>query len=797
MKRKSLFFKCLVLCILFLSGACFAQEPGDIDQIAGILEKELGESGVEIKRSDIRLEKINMHDAKRYDLNGSPADAFYIKTSHRLIEIRSLSVEGLRNAAYWYLQYLGFRFYFPGETWQYKPKLESAFKPVEKTVSPSFNYRRIWYAYGTGSDKADIDYRKWSEANLQGGEEVNAGHSYDGIVKRNKDEFLRHPEYFAQKVEKGKLPSNPKFEVGNEDLVQLLIRDAFEQIDNRLKKTGRLPSMISMDPSDGGGFSTSPSSLKIGGPSEQTFYLANRAAKAVGKKYPGVKIGLYAYNLHAAPPKFALEPNIVVLVATAMNQSAFRTDELIEAWKKKDLQVGIRDYFGVMAWDWDMPGQPRGSRFPYVNQLKDYYEMGVRYFSAETNIGWISRGLGHYYGAQLLWDIETDIEKIEKEFYTKMFGRAAGNMKKLFRSWQKYSQPVPKDGDLYEWSQWIEEASRNENDKKVQDRIDQLKQFLHYVVLFKKWREKSTDANLVQLLSYAYRVQDKGIVASYPLFRRLANAAVAGKKNMRFNDPKAIWKQNGKPVSKEETDHNFYTDLKEMDKSDKMMVAILPEQFRIKTEERAARPLKGKVKTSLPVRLRGGHKIVFHIKKESPATINLSSGLIKAHEYKTLRLLIFPYNKDLTTAGVAALITEDIQPRQPVKEISLNSLEPGTYIAVIDDARNGFTMSFSGSVSFGIVAASQSPGWTFGRNNLVFNVGAVKEFQVNNGGVLTLLSPAGRIIDLQKQKGIFTIQVQKGEEGTWKMQRQSGRFFLQGVLPFVNTDREFLLSHEE
>ena len=173
-----------------------------------------------------------------------------------------------------------------------------------------------------------------------------------------------------------------------------MIQDAFNQIENRLEKTGALPSMLSMDPSDGGGFSTSPASLKIGGPSEQAFYLANRVASAVRKKYPSIKIGLYAYNLHAAPPKFALEPNIVVLVATAMNQSAYRTDELVELWKQKGAQVGIRDYFGVMAWDWDMPGQPKGSRLAYINQLKDYYKNGIRYYSAETNIGWISRGLG-------------------------------------------------------------------------------------------------------------------------------------------------------------------------------------------------------------------------------------------------------------------------------------------------------------------------------------------------------------------------------------------------------------------
>ncbi len=797
MKRKNLRQVWILAGLILFSFISYAQEDGEINIIAAILEQKLSKAGVKVNRSEIKLSRFDQEDAKKYDLNDKPPDAFHIKTKNQLIDIRSRSVEGLRNGAYWYLHYLGFRFYFPGETWHYIPKLQTAFKPVEKTIAPSFLHRRIWYAYGTGSKKADADYWEWFNANLQGGEEVNAGHSYDGIVNRNKNVFLQHPEYFAQQVEKGKTPPNPKFEPGNEELVQLIIRDAFNQIETKLQKTGQPPGMISMDPSDGGGFSTSPSALEIGGPSEQTFYLANRVAKAVRQKYPTARIGLYSYNLHAAPPKFSLEPNIVVLVATAMNRSAYRTDELIEIWKKKGVQVGIRDYFGVMAWDWDMPGQVKGGKFTSIRQLKEYYKTGIRFFSAETNIGWISRGLGHYAGARLLWNIETDLVGIKKEFYKNMFGGAAEDMEQLFEAWQNYTQAVPLDGDLYQWSKWVESASKAEKNKQIQQRINLVKQYLHYVVLFKKWREKTTDDNLVQLLNYAYRVQDEGIVASYPLFRRLANAAVAGKKNMRFNDPEAVWKQNNKPVSSEETNQNFYADLGAMNKSDKMIVAILPEQFKIRTETKGNNALKGRSKTSLPIRLRGGHKVVFHLQKGAIASLNISSGLIKANQYKTLRIYIYQYNKELLTEGKTAFLSDVIQPRQPLKEISLDLLRPGTYIAVIDDARNGFTLSFSGDVSYAIVAGSQSRMWTFGRNNLVFAVGAVKEFQVRNDGVLSLLSPAGRIIDLQKQKGIFTIQVENGEAGIWKLQRQSGVFHIQGILPFVNADPEFLLRNEE
>ncbi|WP_276504476.1 DUF4838 domain-containing protein [Terrimonas pollutisoli] len=792
---KTDFIKRIVLAkfLVFSFLLAYSQQKNDISKIVMLFHKELRKGGINADADNIQLQLLTQANLKNYNLSDAPSDAFYICVKNRIIEIKSGSNEGLRNGAYWYLGQLGYRYYFPGESWQFVPRLESAFKAMERTVVPSFSHRRIWYAYGTGSDKADADYNEWFQANLLGGEEVNTGHSYDGIVNRNKITFLQHPEYFAQKVSKGKIPPNPKFEVANDELVNLVIKDAFTQIEKRLQQTGKLPSMISMDPSDGGGFSTSPASLKIGGPSEQAFYLANKVASAVWEKYPSIKIGLYAYNLHAAPPKFSLEPNIVVLVATTLNQSAYRTDELMDLWKKKGAGVGIRDYYGVMAWDWDMPGQPKGSKLAYVNLLKDYHKRGIRFFSAETNIGWISRGPGHYIAAQLLWNIDADADKIQDEFFANMFGEAEDEMEELFKAWQKYTQPVPQDGDLYDWSKLLEKASKKDINAATQDRIDQVKQYLHYVYLFKKWKADSTDENLIGLLNYAYRVQDKGIVASYPLFRRIANAAVAGKANMRFNDPNAKWKKNNQPLGQEETRRNFYGDLNLLNRQEKTKLVALPgaTQFKKRAQQRLSQVSSHNLKTSPQLKLRGIHRVVLQIHGDN-AFINLSSGLIKAHQYKSLRLNIYPYQEDLSIAGTP-LLSDTVQPSKPMKPISLESLQPGVYIAVIDDAKNGFTVSVSGNVSYAIVASVQSKAWTFSRNWLVFAVNYEKEFRIKNEGAMTLRSPAGRVIDLQKKKGIFTIQVQEGEKGIWKLERQSGTFYLEGLLPFVGIAPEFLV----
>jgi hypothetical protein len=717
-----------------------------------------------------------------------PKDAFHIAVTDKKISVSAGSENGIRNGLYWYLKFLGYRFYFPNEAWYYFPMLSSAYKIIDTTVSPSFTYRRIWYAYGTGSAMADKDYRVWAEANLMGGENISAGHSYDAIVNRNKTVFLGNPQFFAQQTVAGKIPKNPKFEVGNEALVNLVINDALQQVNDIYKRTGVLPEMISMDPSDGGGFSTSAASLKIGGPVEQTFYLANKVAKAVKEKYPSIKIGLYAYNEHAAPPEFPLENNIVILIATAMNQSKYRTDELITLWKKKGVQVGIRDYYGVMAWDWDMPGRPNGSRLSYVSNLKDYYKEGLKLFSAETNIGWISRGLGHYVASQLLWNANEDPEQIEKEFYRTMFGKAEKPMTTLYKDWQTTSTLIPEDRELNNWIALVNNAAALEPDSKVQIRLQQVMHYLHYVYLFKKWRSDNSKSNLSNLFSYVYRIQDEGSVASYPLTRRLAKDDEAKKDAaMSFKNSNAVWKSNTEKVSPDEIRKLLELDVSSAkEEKNDVNELKLPKRF-----SSPGNGLNTRNTTSPEVKLRGTHYIVLNI-KDNNVSINLSSGLIKAKTFKSLELSIYPYNQELSIDNSNSVFTKTIEPKQPLQSISLSKLGLGTYIAKIDDARAGFSLSVTGSASFGIMADATKRLWSIGRNNFYFNVNDVSEFAIHNDGALTLVSPAGREIDLQNKKGETLVDVKPGESGIWKINNQSGIFDLKGVIPFVSSAKTFL-----
>ncbi len=787
-------FKILLLGLLFCKSHTSEAQIKEFIEIKNILKDELKRADIKILESEIALTKIDKGDLHKYDLNDKPIDAFYIKSNDRLIDIKSESIAGLRNGAYWYLQQLGFRYYFPGENWTYIPDIKTPFWEVEKTISPSFLHRRIWYAYGTGSKQADQDYKKWFQANMLGGEGVNTGHSYDGIVSRNKSVFLNHPEYFAQKVSKGTIPRQPKFDVSNEALVQLVIKDAFSQIEASLKRTGVLPAMISMDPSDGGGFATNAAALKIGSPSEQVFYLANRVAIEVKKKYNGVKIGLYAYNFHANPPLLKLESNIVVLIATTMSQSKFRLNELIGLWQKKGVSLGIRDYLGVIAWDWDMPGKPNGAKISYVNKIKEFYAAGSKYYSAETNNGWISRGLGHYIAASLLMNINSDINQLEHEFYVNMFGKANQHMKKMFSAWLT-SETIPLDGQLYDWFNLIKDAETIEQDKKIKRRFLDIKKYLHFVVLYKKWRMSNAEKELIALLNYCHRIIDKNIVASYALTRRIAITSKINGKLIQPNNPTEIWKTNSTTLTNEEVEANFDAAFKGLNKNERNTLTTMPEHFSIKLFDTGSKTKKLSSSSAITakVQLRGIHRVIINVPTDNKnIAIFLKNGLIKSGNYKSLIVKVYKYVSDIVLNNENILFEEVVDARSE-KTILLNTLEPGNYIVQIDDAKSGFTLGFTNNIAFGILVGNNNKIFTLIRSQLYFNVDEnISLFKVNNKGVVTLISPTGRIINLQKKTGITDIQVLKNEIGLWQIKDQRGELSISGILPLVSTEQTLL-----
>jgi hypothetical protein len=279
-----------------------------------------------------------------------------------------------------------------------------------------------------------------------------------------------------------------------------------------------------MEPSDGGGFCTKPECLKIGGPSEQTFYLSNAVAREVRTKYPGTWVGSLAYSEHILPPAFKIEPNTFIMVTTAFNNSGFTSEQLLQRWKTKVNKTGIYDYISVYEWDNDLPGQVTAAQSGILRKtIQRYYNAGATAYQAESTMGWISKGPGQYILSKLLWDRNTDISAIKNDFFERGFGKVAPLIRKLYDDWEFYPHRIFMANDLANWLAWTDEAYKKAESSIIKKRIEQIKIYLHYLVMYRNFKNNPTEANMISILTFAYRNFDTGAFAIFPALISLAN----------------------------------------------------------------------------------------------------------------------------------------------------------------------------------------------------------------------------------------------------------------------------------
>lgn len=783
----------------------YTGDPKDtVGQVAGMLKQQLSRA-VNFSFTD---NQENTFSGKGILLSAMPSrwpqyssqlrkmgpEGVLVKSNGNSVVIIGNSKLAVQHGIFIYLEQLGFRYYFPHPDWHIIPASPDLFKKIEYAGQPSFDHRRIWYGYGTGSKRSDEDYNFWFKANRQGGV-MNAsfGQAYDDIVYRNLEEFKKHPEWFYPKPAKGVLPGDPKFNIADESLVQFVIADVLKRIEQSKKNGTQDYKMISMSPSDGLGICNSPECQRYGTLTDRVFYLVNRVAKVVRQKYPDTWIGAYAYSEFIAPPNIKLEPNVFVGVTTAFNYSKYSVEELVKEWSKKAGKTGMYDYFSNYAWDMDVAGQSLASRPQEVmkNILK-YYKMGAKGYEAESTTGWVSKGLGHYLGAQLMWDVNAKTEKLTDEFFSNSFGKAAETMKKLWKEFEKNAFSSPRETDLARWIDLVTTAEKQDSDKKVQARIFHVKSYLYYLSLFRKWKESKSETDLTGLLNYGYRMMDYGSFAGYPSLFELGNlSAFPG---MKFNDPKAKWKANQSMINPQE-----------------MNILLAQERSRlreikgIKEFANNASFVKAPVN---PVWSGAAHEsqdnnmlwyphdfIIQVVKQGQENFIDFSGNYVTGGGGETpIRIRISEY-KGPDGANENVLIAYDYKGLKTAENISLAALKPGFYRVSVQDPLKIFKILFSSSLNYSIlVSARQRLNSNYCNNLFAFVPKEVKNFSVWKSIEVKLQTPTGRIVDLaNKKEEEVEVKVLPGEEGLWKIIFFSGSLYIDGLPPVLGLKPSHML----
>jgi Domain of unknown function (DUF4838) len=726
-------------------------------------------------------------------------EGYYINSSAGHVTFIGNSVLALQQAVFDYLEQLGFRYFLPGEAWEIIPSISTPFINYEKLTQPFYEFRSL--ANGQGfyrNKKVEGDFNFWAKANRLGGSfPIRVGHSYQTVVTNNIETFKKHPEYFADKVDKTGAPSAAKFDVANKQLVELVINDAKKRLDV-FKKTGQFVNMISMEPSDGGGFCTSPGCLKIGSASDQVFYLTNAVARAVQKDYPGIWVGNLAYNEHIEPTKYDLEPNVFVMVTNGFNRTKFTTNEMLEKWSKKAKKVGVYEYLSVYAWDNDLPGRANATHLDFLKKsIQGYYENGARVYLAETNIGWISKGLGQYITSKLLWDYHLNVDSLAEDFYSKSFGNAAPVMKRLYKSWESSSGGMISDNALAQWLGWVNEADGMANDNRVKERLNQIKIYLHYLVLYRKLKTNPTIENLNQVMSFAYRTFDVSAFATVPVMTSLPFYS-GFKGNGLYDKKDHLWMKNATQLNSKELNSLFISDLKSVKKVEGLQSVEYGKRF---SKNEKMKPIARMKPGNTAPSFTGETTFLIRIDKRSTDNfLDIKSGYAaRPADAKTVKIKIFKYLQYQALKDEADIVfTAEQSEKMVEKRISLQTLEAGDYLMKVEDQFKMFSLKLSPPISFSVIMSAEKSLLTSsvtGLNTFYFSVlPGAKRFIIHKTKVLKLISPAGRLLEfMSNNQESIVVEVKENETGLWQIFAQAGSLYIEGVPPYLGVIPEKML----
>ena len=472
-----------------ISGATFEVKTGDGKKgiVLGTLDQfptpELNES----------LEIVKGIDGR---------EAFAIRTSEKRVLLLAATPRSLMFVTYRFLEELGVRWLAPAQHWTVVPSTPGLKWDKDITDRPTILNRGIWVSWGFFGDtpatrfdrewnkaRSNREYSAWSRHNFQGGSmQVNTGHSWFEIIK-NRPELAQHPEYFALVNGKREVHWEAKLELSNPAVRQVFVDYALDFFKNNPDA-----DMVSVDPSDGGGWSESPESAAMGSVSDQVFTMVNEVARAVQEKYPGKYVGLLAYNFHAMPPTFELEPNVYVQLPTAFIQGKYSLDDLIEMWPRKTGNFGFYDYYSVWLWRRDfLPGGTAANPPALAAKLKDWARLGVSSISAESGNDWGLSGRGYYTAAKMMWNPNLDYEALSEDYYEKAFGAGADAMKQYFDLVEGANKNRLSRNTYGLALRYVDKAGREaDGDEGATARIDDIKQYLRYQHLNWEWERVNT-----------------------------------------------------------------------------------------------------------------------------------------------------------------------------------------------------------------------------------------------------------------------------------------------------------------
>ena len=455
------------------------------------------------------------------------------------------------------LHRLGYRLFFPTETWEIVPRRETVAVSLDVMEKPDFYNRSA--PRGASRSVDSEAWQRWHRRNrMTPAFTLHTGHSYGGIIRRNQAAFDAHPEFFALVDGRREYRGDAtKFCIANRGLRNLVVADAVSTIrQNPDQET------VSLDPSDGDNWCQCDGCAEMGSVSDRVVILVNEAAAAINARGPSEKyVGIYAYNMHSPPPAVDVHPNVIVSIATSFIRGGYTAEELIEGWSARARIIGIREYHDVHTWSRDLPRRARGGDIGYLTEKIPYFHsQGVRFMNSENADSWGANGLGYWLSPILLWDVSAAerVDQYIEDFLDKCFGAAKGPMRAFYQLINRDRMPRSNEDLLARMYRHVAEARAVTDDPAVLARLSDLALYTRYVELYFAYDDASGPARqeaLEKVVRFAYRMRNTLMVTARSTYTNIPdrdrNVSIPEQFGWNVPEERNAWKSS-EPFAEEE-----------------------------------------------------------------------------------------------------------------------------------------------------------------------------------------------------------------------------------------------------
>ncbi len=515
---------------------------------------------------------------------------------------------GLNYGVYEYLHQLGFRFYQPGTIWELIPTLAGPFVAVDTLYSCSFTYKNWFISGGCNTwvmDKNTSYYwdtyygengHQWAlyqRRNNMAGNYRFAGHRDDIMTSDYLSVLQSNPCYVAPFNESRAASRQSVPDINNEqakDWWRSNIENSYTRYRNTIlgnigiyknyyHNFDYANNSIGLEVPDGAHWANSADNScgkeSLVKESDQHFILANYTAGKIRQQYPAMRFQLYAYDGHADVPSagIQIDPSIDIQVVSTAFQFETSAGGLLNRWYGRSKNISEYHYLNLAQWSGETPAFYLPDLENTVNRLREKKSQGIVWEAAPSKFA----SLPFLAAANESLKYNTGIDHSLRDFCQSLFGEASSIIYELLRYWSsdetitlgnylpdnKYKLPF--------YFGLVQEAAAAtaQSSPVIKERINELKAFLHYMLLYYDWsfdqrpvtqkRDKAA-----ALCLYLARINQLQLVNSYFLINDIVNRYdVADEIFTRFNIRNGSDYQDGQLplLSTEEIIANFDSDI--------------------------------------------------------------------------------------------------------------------------------------------------------------------------------------------------------------------------------------------